>query len=138
MRMWAYSLFVLFFVGSAHPLDKWVLLHHYFQTSEILPLDQSGEPTASIIGATKLGATPQSVESIVGRRATINTVRDGKQCLRIADIEVDGMKKRTWVEGSEEIVYWVYPSDTFITEFRGIRWFKNGSMQLFTGRVYPK
>src|SRR5262245_26974293 len=59
------------------------------------------------------GAKPETIECLVGRPATINTIRDSKGPLIVADFEIVGVKHPEntdgWLRQPSTIVYWVRP-----------------------------
>jgi hypothetical protein len=96
--------------------------------------------TARVARAICSGATPDRIEHIVGRPATINTIHDGKLPLELANFEIDGLQHPRgddiWLRDSATIVYWAEALRGRSATIVGVRWLMNGHMRLFTGRVY--
>jgi hypothetical protein len=92
--------------------------------------------TRSVTRAARAGETPKEVESLVGQTATINTVRDDKDILEGANIEITGMKVADFLDEAKQFVYWVRPGDSMPLRIIGVYWGKSNSKKLFTGCIY--
>src|SRR5262245_22840598 len=58
----------------------------------LLPALEAVKLKWTLASAVLHGAAPETVECMVGRPATINTLRDGKGPLAVGDFEIDGVK----------------------------------------------
>jgi hypothetical protein len=100
-------------------------------------LDGDADLVSRVRRAAARGATPETVESLVRRVATINTIHDSRRILELADIHIDGLGMREWLRGSRHIAYWVRPTRSRHPEIVGVRWLRDGKPQVFTGRINP-
>jgi hypothetical protein len=83
---------------------------------------------------------PEKVEAVVGRKATVNTIRKAdRDVLSIANIAEDPERKPVLPRGEAPkwVAYWVRRIDTRNPKIVGIFWPEKGKPQVFYGEVLP-
>jgi hypothetical protein len=94
-----------------------------------------GEPQASAKEKIKI----EHIESFVGRKATISTLRKhDKDALEIGNIVIDPKDGQTVsLSDATNVVYWIRPVTGTNPTLIGLAWTKHNEIQVFTGTVCP-
>ena len=91
-----------------------------------------------VAAAASRSVKPGDVESYVGIKAALNTLRDGdRAALQVTDLGQDDLDKTPIPDytSAEEVIFWIRPVHTGVTRVVGILWFHDGKCQLFFGVV---
>jgi hypothetical protein len=112
------------------------VLHHAWKLLSALEIMRLKGLVAS---AVLQGPAPETIECMVGQAATINSIREGIGPLAVSNFEIHGVKPADhtlkWLRNSAQIVYWTGPLVGRGVDMVGVRWTKDGRVQMFTGII---
>jgi len=119
-------------------LFSFVVLLVWFMHFVIAPLSEDQQLVLRVQRAVVNHVSIQDVEEYVGRKATLNTTREGDrpklQAVHIAFYDEKNHLDRT-IRKARHVVYWKRPgtSDFEESKYVGVAWYDTGKPKLFTG-----